>query len=97
MYCCVFMQCVACSIQLTVALVTDVHSDSGKDITAPLPSPGRRWRMECGEGIEERHTQQQYSVPGPAERGEGEGFTSRFGRQEGIRGGAGDQTASRTG
>ena len=26
--------------------------------------------MECGEGIEERHTQQQHSVPGHAERGE---------------------------
>ena len=32
--------------------------------------------MECGEGIEERHTQQQHSVPGHAERGEEEGFTS---------------------
>ena len=51
--------------------------------------------MECGEDIEERHTQQQYSVPGHADRGEEEGFTS--GRQEDIRGGAGDQTASRTG
>ena len=39
--------------------------------------------MECGEGIEERHTQQQHSVPGHAERGEDEGFTSsRCGRQE---------------
>ena len=31
--------------------------------------------MECGEGIEERRTQQQHSVPGHAERGEEEGFT----------------------
>ena len=54
--------------------------------------------MECREGIGERHTQQQHSVPGHAERGEEEGFTSsRCGRQEDSRGGAGDETASRTG
>ena len=32
--------------------------------------------MEYGEGIEERHTQQQHSVPGHAEGGEEKGFTS---------------------
>ena len=32
--------------------------------------------MECGEGFEERQTQQQHSVPGHAERGEEEGLTS---------------------
>ena len=49
--------------------------------------------MECGEGIEERHTQQQHSVPGHAERGEEEGFTSS--RQEGnCRTRAGDSTSS---
>ena len=32
--------------------------------------------MECGEDIEERHTQRQHIVPGHIERGEEEGFTS---------------------
>ena len=37
--------------------------------------------MECGEGMESRHTQQQHSVPGHAERGEEEGFTGVAGRR----------------
>ena len=49
--------------------------------------------MECGEGIEERHTQQQHSVPGHAERGEEEGFTSSR-QEDNSRTGAGDPTSS---
>ena len=48
--------------------------------------------MECGEGIGERYTQQQHSVPGHAERTEKEEFTSS--RQEVSRTGAGDPTSS---
>ena len=49
--------------------------------------------MECGEGIEERHTQQQHSVPGQAERGEEGEFTSSR-QEDNSRTGAGDQTCS---
>ena len=45
--------------------------------------------MECGDGIEERHTQQQHSVPGDAKRGEEEGFTSSN-LEDNNRTGAGD-------
>ena len=48
--------------------------------------------MECGEGIEERHTQQQHSVPGHAERGEEEGFISR--QKDNSRTVSGDPTSS---
>ena len=38
--------------------------------------------MECKEGIEWRHTQQQHSVPGHAERGKEEEFTSICGAED---------------
>ena len=73
--------------------MTDAHTDSGTGVAWQQllsPSPGRRWGMECGEGVEDRHTQLQHSVPGHAEKGEEEGFTS----SNGSRTGAGDPTSS---
>ena len=49
--------------------------------------------MECGEGIEERHTQQQRGVPGHTERGEEERF-SRSRQEDNSRTGTGDPTSS---